>query len=344
MEKLLSPTTTPEELKKYFEELYWKCPDIITHITICFKHLYYQNQKKFTTYYDNQTKYIIEKKEEEQYQTLYKAKETQIKESPYLLQKAFLEGTLNINNYTKEQITKITNTIITTPAITEPDIQKLYHSLNEYKTYLDLNYIIEDIKKLYKEKEKYKGQYQIKKKIVEKQEKKLFQANKKLIKQLSKRKEAKIELLSSQINKLIITLKQDYEELEKNQFLEEISNLKEDTTLYDILLLASSNYNYLIELMKKEDKQDLEKLKTYIHNPHNTILDTILISEEKELNILIMDRYNLFGFNITKENLEKENIDTTIQDLEKILNSIQMNKYQITEKNIKFLKETEKIA
>ena len=57
--------------------------------------------------------------------------------------------------------------------------------------------------------------------------------------------------------------------------------------------------------------------------------------------MLIMDRYNLFGFNLTKEKLEKDNIENLIKDLEIILNSMAMNREGITENRIKFIKETQ---
>ena len=57
IKKLLSldnqKATYNEELKQTFEDIYWKCPDIINHITINFKYLYYFYQKKFDIYYKN---------------------------------------------------------------------------------------------------------------------------------------------------------------------------------------------------------------------------------------------------------------------------------------------------
>ena len=35
-----------ERLKKSFEEIYWKCPDIVTHIELNMRYLYYLNSKK----------------------------------------------------------------------------------------------------------------------------------------------------------------------------------------------------------------------------------------------------------------------------------------------------------
>ncbi|MGN1378886.1 MAG: hypothetical protein ACI4XR_00575, partial [Bacilli bacterium] len=39
--------------KNIFDSFYWKCPDIITHISLNFKYLYYLNEKKFNNYYNN---------------------------------------------------------------------------------------------------------------------------------------------------------------------------------------------------------------------------------------------------------------------------------------------------
>ena len=143
----------------------------------------------------------------------------------------------------------------------------------------------------------------------------------------------------------INNLKNLYEELERNYFLERISSLEEDTTIYDIFLLVDSNYNYLIELLKNKDIDisEINKLRLFVYNPYNYILNNILISEDKDISMLIMDRYNLFGFNLTKDKLDKDNIDNLIKELEIILNSIVMNKNRITDSRIKFIKDTNNI-
>ena len=103
-----------------------------------------------------------------------------------------------------------------------------------------------------------------------------------------------------------------------------------------------SNYNYLIELLKNKDIDisEINKLRLFVYNPYNYILNNILISEDKDISMLIMDRYNLFGFNLTKDKLDKDNIDNLIKELEIILNSIVMNNNRITESRIKFIKDT----
>ena len=106
-----------------------------------------------------------------------------------------------------------------------------------------------------------------------------------------------------------------------------------------------SNYNYLIELLKNKDIDisEINKLRLFVYNPYNYILNNILISEDKDISMLIMDRYNLFGFNLTKDKLDKDNIDNLIKELEIILNSIVMNNNRITDSRIKFIKDTNNI-
>ena len=220
---------------------------------------------------------------------------------------------------------------------------KLYYSIIEYKNYLEFDYIINDIKTLYKD--KYKNIYSTKKKEIDKLERNIIKNNKKIFRLVSKNKIDKIDVLNSKVNANINNLKNLYEELERNYFLERISSLEEDTTIYDIFLLVDSNYNYLIELLKNKDIDisEINKLRLFVYNPYNYILNNILISEDKDISMLIMDRYNLFGFNLTKDKLDKDNIDNLIKELEIILNSIVMNKNRITDSRIKFIKDTNNI-
>lgn len=343
MKKYLS-SEEKEELKKDFENIYWKCPDIITHITLNFKYLYCKNKKKFDTYYDTLEEDLSNKKVLEEYKELYINRSTLIRNNAYLMQKNLLEGKLNISDYTLDKVNKAYSYLLEGHRTekTNNDIEKLYYSIIEYKNYLEFDYIISDIKELYKDKDKYKNIYNSKKKEIDKIERIILKNNKKILKLVVKNKINKIDVLNSKVNIDINKLKILYEELERNYFLEKIATLEEDTTIYDILLLADSNYNYLIELLKNKEKdiQEIEKLRLFVYNPYNYILNNILLSEEKDISILIMDRYNLFGFDLTKEKLEKDNIDNLIKQLEVILNSIVMNKNNITESRIRFLKDT----
>ena len=347
MKKFLSEEVNEELLKKEFEEIYWKCPDIITHITLNFKYLYYKNKKKFDLYYDNVVMDLLNKNILIEYKELLKKRNNLIRNNAYLLQNSLLDGTLNISDYSIDKINKAYKYVIDDSPTEKinSDIKKLYHSAIEYNSYLEFDYIIDDIKELYKDKDKYKNVYQNTKKEIDKIEKRILKSDKGKLMLLFKNKFNKTNKSDNKINMDIDNLKNLYEELEKNYFLERIASLEENTMISDIFLLAESNYNYLIELLKKKEKDvsEIGKLSLFVYNPYNYIFNNILISDDKDIDLLIMDRYNLFGFNLTKEKLDKDNINNLIKELEIILNSIVMNNNNITEIRIKFLKETKNI-
>lgn len=325
MEKFLN---NEENLKENFEKIYWNCPEIIVHITLNFKCLYYKNQKKFDIFYQNeQEKY---KNVKEEYDELYEERKKLINISAFLLQESFLIDKRNINDYLIDKVKKSYKTVTSKEKIEKKEIIKLYNNIVEYKTYLDYEYIIEDLKNLYKDKEKYKNIYINKKKEIDKIENKLF----KNVKNVEK-KNKKFEIINSLINTEIKNLKEKYEELEQNYFLEQIMKLDESTTIYDLFVLSISNYNYLI----KKENLDINKLNNFITSPRINILKTILINEEKDISMLILDRYNILGLELKKEQLSKDNLDNLIKNIETILINIEMEELNISVNRIKFIKE-----
>ena len=82
----------------------------------------------------------------------------------------------------------------------------------------------------------------------------MFKQNNKINKLIIKNDSKKFDYYNNLTNNNILLLKNMYEELEKDYFLEQLSKLSEDATVLDFLSLASSNYNYLIELFKQKEK------------------------------------------------------------------------------------------
>ena len=58
---------------------------------------------------------------------------------------------------------------------------------------------------------------------------------------------------------------------------------------------------------------------------------------------IIIDKYNLIGFKLTKEMLEEDNINTLINNINIIILAELMKKNNITENQIKFIKESNSI-
>ena len=319
-------------LVEKFDELYWKCPDIITHLALNYKYLYYQNIKIFEDHYNKiNVDNIISS-----YQNFISKKDELIIQDKYLLLNDLLNGNKNIKDY--EKVPSIINDLFT-ENLQENQYIDLYNSLIEYKEYNECLPIIKDIKE---SKTNSKNlSISIRKNII-KNEKKLFKENKKIIYSINKANSKKIQYYNNLINNNINLLKDMYEEYENALFLTKVSLLKEEDTIYNILLLACSNYNYLIEFTKKNNIDFNYIYNILIHivySPYNNLINNLFIKDEKDLSLIIIDKYNLYGGKLNKEMLTKDNIDNLINNLKLVIDNFYIKKYNITEEKISFIKE-----
>lgn len=319
-------------LEEKFDEIYWKCPDIITHLALNYKYLYYQNIKIFEDHYNKiNVDNIISS-----YQNFISKKDELIIQDKYLLLNDLLNGNKNIKDY--EKVSSIINDLFT-ENLQENQYIDLYNSLIEYKEYNECLPIIKDIKE---SKTNSKNlSINIRKNII-KNEKKLFKENKKIIYSINKANSKKIQYYNNLINNNINLLKDMYEEYENALFLTKVNLLKEEDTIHNILLLACSNYNYLIEFTKKNNIDFNYIYNILIHitySPYNNLINNLFIKDEKDLSLIIIDKYNLYGGKLNKEMLTKDNIDNLINNLKLVIDNIYIKKYNITEEKISFIKE-----
>ena len=319
-------------LVEKFDEIYWKCPDIITHLALNYKYLYYQNIKIFEDHYNKiNVDNIISS-----YQNFISKKDELIIQDKYLLLNDLLNGNKNIKDY--EKVPSIINDLFT-ENLQENQYIDLYNSLIEYKEYNECLPIIKDIKE---SKTNSKNlSISIRKNII-KNEKKLFKENKKIIYSINKANSKKIQYYNNLINNNINLLKDMYEEYENALFLTKVNLLKEEDTIYNILLLACSNYNYLIEFTKKNNIDFNYIYNILIHivySPYNNLINNLFIKDEKDLSLIIIDKYNLYGGKLNKEMLTKDNIDNLINNLKLVIDNFYIKKYNITEEKISFIKE-----
>ena len=319
-------------LVEKFDEIYWKCPDIISHLALNYKYLYYQNIKIFEDHYNKiNIDNIISS-----YQNFISKKDELIIQDKYLLLNDLLNGNKNIKDY--EKVPSIINDLFT-ENLQENQYIDLYNSLIEYKEYNECLPIIKDIKE---SKTNSKNlSISIRKNII-KNEKKLFKENKKIIYSINKANSKKIQYYNNLINNNINLLKDMYEEYENALFLTKVNLLKEEDTIHNILLLACSNYNYLIEFTKKNNIDFNYIYNILIHivySPYNNLINNLFIKDEKDLSLIIIDKYNLYGGKLNKEMLTKDNIDNLINNLKLVIDNFYIKKYNITEEKISFIKE-----
>ena len=358
-----------KKLKEKFEELYWKCPDIIIHIGLNIRNLYFKYEQQIDKYLEKRKNELLKKWEKEPDQIMksyyeIKIKKTEeIERNPKILIEKFINGKLNTKDYEKAKILKELKEIYNNEKLEilnsneelkeiEDNIIKFLNSIKEYQNYLEYKFIVDDIKESYKEKDKYKKLYDETKKKIEKIEKKIIVINKKILKPgLFGTKKDNTNSLIEQ-NKLIIELNEMYKELDLNRMYNKISlNLKDNSTIYDILRLAASSYYYLVTLIIKnqqdilpeEIESKIEKLEKFLVNPNNNIINNITIQEEKDIGLIIKDKYKLSNFLLEKEDLEKDNLDNLIKTLENIKQYFNIKRAGIEIDKINELLEIKKI-
>jgi len=341
-------------LKAKFEEVYWKCPDIIIHIELNLRNIYLNKQTQIDKYFEKERTKLLkqwEKTPKEIMNSYYgiqmQKQEALLKDKKILLNR-FLNGELNIANYEEDKVHNNLNKILSkTTDInqeeTEKSVSEFLNSLYEYKNYMKFQFIVDDIKKYYKEKDKYKKAYEDTKKKITDSEKKLKKINKKVSgKGLFGKKKKELKQSSEQ-NQMILELKKIYKELDANKFYNKIySELGENSTIFDALNLASAYYNYLTSCMIENNKtitqekidEQIKQLEEFLKNPYNNIITNLTITDEKDIAMIIKDRYQLLNFNIKIEDLNGKNLDNLIMILENIVVSFSLKKTGIEVQNI----------
>lgn len=354
-------------LKEKFEDIYWRCPDIILHIELNLRYLYLANENIIDKYFSKEANELLAKWQKAPneirncYLDLKKQKLEKMVVDKKLILDKFISGKLKTKNYSDEKIKSNLSKIIEKDTLKNfednkdeiiSNVFKFLNSVYEYKNYMNFKFIIDDVKKYYKEKDKYKKVYTDTKKRIEEKEKSLRKINKKLSGTCLFGIKKDITKQTSEQNQLILDIKQLYKELDLNKFYNKIySELTDNSTLYDILNLASSYYTYLTDVMIKNNKtitqeeidEQIMELDEFLTNPYNTIINNITILEEKDVVIIIRDRYKLLDFIVEKDDLNMNNIDNIISILENIITGLNIKKSGLNIEKIEKICELKKV-
>ena len=181
-------------MKDTFEKLYWECSDIIVHIELNIRYLYLKHEKDIEKYFVTENKEILKDLETsdreylEKYRTLKIKLEDLVGPDKKLMLDKFLNKELDVKNYEKEVVEKQFSKMLEEPIDTYSkaelkeimeNIVKLSKTLEEYQNYLKYKFILDEVIKIYKEKDKYKNGFERQKKEIQKLESKLVKTNKK---------------------------------------------------------------------------------------------------------------------------------------------------------------------
>lgn len=376
-EELKKGDVNSTRIKDLFEQIYWKCPDIIIHIELNFRSIYFKNEKIINRYFDEVKKQITkelgldEEKTLERFNALQgKYIETKNKDTALIIDK-FLNNVMFTKDYEENNIKKQYKKILGLD-IEELDSEKLdeinknifrlQNSLYELKNYFKFKFIYDEAIDIYKSNEKYKSTYNTKMKQIKKIESNLIKVNKKierlenhkgLIQKLFFKNGKRLEKITNNTNAQIIELKNTYRDLEENKIKNIISvSLNDNSTIYDVLLLASRFYSFLVNTIidtfpdiVQDDIQDLvEKFKGFISYPKMTIINNIKISEDKDILLMVKDKYNLCNINISKEDIEEDKISDLISTVNILCENNYIINSNVTKQDIQFATLAKKIV
>lgn len=345
-----------QKIKNKFDEIYWKCPDIVIQIELNFRYLYLKNKPAIDKFYEGKLQELLFKYElskEEVIEEYIERKKSIIEEKEVdkkRILELFLNKNKNIKDYEEDKVRRNYEKIFSIEVLEDENrfeeanknISKFLNTLYEYNNYMQFEFIINNIKEKYLEKENYKNAYNVTLKDIQNKEKELMKLNKSIYKKslFGRKKE---ENKKAQYNELVKELKQLYRELEKNKVYQKIyTDINDNSTIKDILNLANSFYQYVTDCVSEkyddyviEDvEEEIGVLTEFLESPYNTFINNITILEEEDIQLIIKDRYKLLDFNITKENIEDGERDFLISTLENLQQSQNIKQTNMTANQI----------
>ena len=108
--------------------------------------------------------------------------------------------------------------------------------------------------------------------------------------------------------------------------------------------MASSYYYYLAVCIIENNKnitqekidEQIRKLKDFINSPCNNLINNLAVLDEKDIVMIIKDRYKLLDFNIKQDDFNARNMDNLIKTLENILIGFNLKKVGL---KVEYIKE-----
>ena len=358
-----------ERMKDVFEDLHWKCPDVISHIETSFRVLFNKNIKAFENYIENRQKEIIQ--DNLSYND-YVLKRNNLGREAYELEHydesvivtRFMEGDLLLNDYNIINLSRCyskflgDNADINKGKEKMEDFKNLFHGLTEYKNYLKYSYVIEDAKKKFAEKDSHLGQLP---KLM-KEINALADELEKLTEEINNgsgkgflffKKKVDIEHNYLEIDAKVKELDAKFDEYDIALIYEKMnSELSATSSIYDIFNFALSYKGYLRYCIKEHEEDiDINKVKSivkeydkFLTDPYVNIIKNTNFNTEIDLGTIIMDHYKLLEINLNKDEMTPEAIDELLKSLEVIINSYYLEKYDLSIDFVMDLFEAKKIV
>lgn len=333
-----------------FENIYWKCSDILTHAELNFKSLYLKNKNVFDKHYlvkkNNLLKDTTCKEIFDDYKIKRKKLDKDIFKDEETIYNLFKDRVLNVNDFKMDTIKKSYQNIFNKDYndIDIDDVIKYYYALGEYMDYLNITYIIDDAKKLLNEKNNYKSNIKAILKDIKKYESKLVKINRVIEKLDNKNKDSGKYIILQ--NSIINKLKELYDNLSNSNLLDRLYEfLNNDTTYNEVIEIYYNNYLYLARLIKSlneevtmdEINNSINNLRNIYYSPYKTFLESSLLGEEKDIKLVFSDCYSLVSYNINTDLLDNYDDISALRDsIYKIIIYYYINMLGINIEDIEF--------
>lgn len=335
-----------DRMKDVFEDLHWKCPDVISHIETSFRILFDKHIKSFNSYLDERKKDILI--DNLSYDD-YVLKRTNLAKELHNLENfeesaivnKFMEGQLMLNDYNILNVNKSyskflgDNCDINKGKAKHNDFKNLLFNLEEYNYYLRYSYILDDVKAKYAEKASHQGEVA----KITKEINTLVSELTKLTQEVNEgtaksfffmKKKIDIEKHYLLINDKVKQLDVKYDEYDKAVVFERMNAcLTETSSVYDVFKFVYSFKGYLRSCIKThEEEVDINKVKKivkdfdlFLSNPNLNILKNVKFNVDYDLGMILIDHYKLLEINIKTDSLNPEGIEELIKALNIILYS-----------------------
>lgn len=338
MEMFFEGNLSISRIKEVFDDIYWRCPNIMLQIELNFRHLYIKNKKKMDAYFASFSKRALDRfvNGEESivndYNYLRRKDEDFISKNNLILD--FYNQKMDIDEYSDESVSNIKSKYFKNDLDNMDTVFELLECAREYKEYLKYSSIIDKIKELYNESiEKDYLDKSIKK--VEDLEKKLFKLCKKSSVSFEK---TKVSNVDPEINNLISEIKGVYDEIDSNIFKVIVKeHIKENSTIFKAFLLVCQYYVVLASFYKENGSMSyseidkmIDELYDFTMNPKNTLINNITAISDRNISDIIITNYRMHNVSIDESMLSLDSIDGLIGDLNKIIVNYRLKKLGIS--------------
>ena len=337
-------------VKEAFEDLFWKNHNMMRYILLMFYRLYYVNEKKFNLYlkqvqkdilasYNNSFDNLVAKYQD----IIRKSNEFHLSNRGVFFDK-FIKKELLTADYEQTKIEKIVNDYVSNEINnTSYLFMKLYASLKEEKFIYQYKFILDEVDKLYKEKDSYKNLFVTTQKEIIAIEKKLHDKYKKINSRGLFKKPNK-ELLYKEMDELLVELDQKYDVLDENRYKERIGGMV-NPKLKDYYLLSSS-YLFMNKISKEQEMDTdsiIEVVLKNVYSPYNGLIENINYDNVSTLNFIVYDKYRLLGLNLKTDDFNEENIEGLAKVIGNICIYYTLNRLGVDILEINFILESDDI-